>query len=108
MPITEETNPDEVVIRASLRIHVQVELGAPVDRADQLRILDESGEPIVIRVIRAESSHTNMFARITDGRSEVLSVSDAARTLVLFRGFGNEIARVPLHLLPRTVNVVRY
>jgi hypothetical protein len=35
-------------------------------------------------------------------------VSDAARTLALFREFGNEVARIPLQLQPRVVNVVRY
>ncbi len=106
-PITEETNPDDVVIRVSLRLHVQVELDTPTDRADELRILDESGEPIAVRVIRADRSHTNMFATIKDGRSEVLSVSDAARTLVLSRN-GNQVASIPITLVPRTVNVVRY
>ncbi len=108
MPVTRETNPDDVVIRVSLRLHVQVELDPPIDRARELRILDENEQPIVVRVIRAERSHTDLFAKIVDGRSEVLSVSDAARTLVLFLEPGNEVARIPLHLLPRTLNVVRY
>ena len=35
-----------------------------------------NGKRLVLRIMRGQTSETNSFARIADGRSEVLSLSD--------------------------------
>ena len=88
-------------------MHLQVELNASFDRADVLRVLDAAEKPIILRIMRGENSLTNRKADLVLGRSQILSLSDEARTLVLFRG-ELEVARLSLQLTPDRVNVVRW
>src|SRR5262249_37600219 len=44
------TDPDAVEIHAERRVHLQVELDAPIDRADRLRVLDADGKGLVLRI----------------------------------------------------------
>lgn len=104
--LARDVNPEDVVIVAELRMHVQLELEPPIDRADTLRLFDEDGRRVVVRIMRGESSYADLFATIVDGRSEVLSVGDTARTIVLYKG-EVEVARRELALAPKTVNKVR-
>jgi RNA polymerase sigma-70 factor (ECF subfamily) len=105
--IDSHIDPKAVRIIAHLRMHLQVELDAPLDRADDMRVLDENGRPVLLRVMRGESSHADFRADVTDGRSQVLSLSDHARTLVLSKQ-GIEVMRIGLQLIGGTVNTVRW
>ena len=102
-----ESDPEGVVIRAERRVHVQIELAPPFERADALRVLDEKGQGLVLRVMRGSTSFTNPRAELLDGRSHVLSVSERARWVVLYRGEA-EVARLAVTPAPSGVNLVRW
>jgi hypothetical protein len=57
--------------------------------------------------MRGETSFTDRRADVVEGRSQVLSTSDDARTLVLYKG-GAEVGRVAVELRSGETNVVRY
>ena len=86
---------------------VQVELDAPHDRADSLRVLDAAGNQLTLNRMAGEGAHFGPRMPILDGRSAVISLDEDAATLVLERG-EDEVARMPLHLVPGAPNVVRY
>lgn len=98
-------DPSDVTIRAERRMHLQIELDAPHERADSARVLDASEKPLILRIMRGDTSFTNRTTKLIDGRSEVLSLSDQARTLVLLRG-DEEVARIPVQLARDRVNLV--
>jgi hypothetical protein len=101
------TDPENVEIRAERRIHLQVELAEPCDRADALRALDGEGRGLVLRIMRGSTSETNPVARIEGCRSHVLSLSERARWVVLLKG-GPEVARLPLEPIVDGVNRVTW
>jgi hypothetical protein len=105
--LDEVTDPLDVKIRAHLRRHLQVELNPPLDRADALAVLDADGKPMILRIMRGSTSFTNRKAEIVDGRTQVLSLSDEARTVVLFKA-GAEVGRVGVHLSSSDVETVRW
>ena len=105
--LRDERDPERIELVASLRLHLQVELGEPKDRADALRVFDAQGKRVVLSVFRGGGSHADFEVPILDGRSVVLSVEDRAAVLALYRA-GQEVARVPLHLAPGITNVVRH
>jgi hypothetical protein len=88
-------------------MHLQVELDAPLARADELRVLDGNGKAVLLRIMRDETAHADWKAAIVDGRSQVLSLSEDGKTVVLSRA-GTEIARVPVVLRAGEVLRVRY
>lgn len=105
-------DPEAAVIRAERRIHLQVELAPPLDRdgsarADSVRVLDGDGRGLVLRIMRGSTSQTNPVATLEDGRSHVLSLSERARWIVLYRGAA-EVARLPFAPAPSGVNTVRW
>lgn len=100
-------DPRDVRIVADRRLHLQVELAEPLDRADSFRVLDASDKPMILRVMRGNSSFTNRTQRFENGRSEVISLGESGRTLVLYRA-EVEVARVPLTLTRAGVNRVRW
>ncbi len=105
--IDDVVDPLDVKIRAHLRRHLQVELNAPLDRADVLRVLDADGKPMILRIMRGATSFTNRVADIVDGRSQILSLSDEARTVVLSKA-GVEVWRVGVRLTSGDVETVRW
>lgn len=107
-----ELDPEAAVIRAERRVHLQVELTPALDstglaRADQLRVLDGDGRGLLLRVMRGSTAHSNSVVSLEDGRSHVLSLSERARWIVLYRGAA-EVARLPFAPAPSGVNTVRW
>ena len=102
-----ESDVEDIVLHATRRLHLQVELDAPHERADRMRVLDASGKPVVQHVMQAEGAYFHTEMKLVDGRSEVITVDDDAATLVLLRG-EDEVVRIPLHLAPGETNVVRH
>jgi len=99
-------DPHALELVASLRVHVQVELGPPGTWADAFELLDEAGEPVWLTQLREGRSGIETRAPLHAGRSVVWTVSEAARTLVLFRA-GSEVRRQPVALGPGEVNLLR-
>ena len=101
------TRPRAIEIVASLRLHLQVELDEPHDRADRLRVFDAAGGRVLLSVFHGRGAHASFEMPILDGRSAVLSVEERAALLVLYRG-QEEVAAIPLHLVPGPTNLIRY
>jgi len=89
------------------RVHLQVELEAPLARADSLQVLDASGKPMILRVMRGESSYTSRKATIENGRSQILSLGEGAREVV-FHLAGQEVGRTRVELAPGDLHNLRW
>ncbi|HEV8112764.1 MAG TPA: sigma-70 family RNA polymerase sigma factor [Planctomycetota bacterium] len=107
MQLDEKTPADDLKIVVNRRMHLQIELDEPFDRADSLAVLDADGAPMILRIMRGETSFTSRKADIVQGRSQVLSTAEDARTVV-FSKAGVEVARVPVELRAGEVRTVRY
>ena len=97
---------DDLEIVVALRCHVQVDLGAHADLADEFEILAEDGTRLDLVLFEGPRASIGQSRKIQDGRSDILAVSEASRTLVLKKG-GTEIQRLPVRLVPGEVTVVR-
>ncbi|HTF88278.1 MAG TPA: sigma-70 family RNA polymerase sigma factor [Planctomycetota bacterium] len=95
---------EAIVIQVALRYHVQVETDAEL--ADEVRVLDAEGNAITINVFEGSSSMSASAVPLTAGRSRVLVVGDAARTIVVLRQ-GQEVRRAPLVLARGKVNTIQ-
>ena len=100
-------DPLAFVLQVDRRMHLQVELAAPLDRADSVRVLDASGKAMLLRIMRGETARTARFAQIADGRSEILSLGEGAAAAVFLRG-DVEVGRMPLQLAAGQVNTIRW
>jgi hypothetical protein len=105
--LEQEDDLEAIEIVASLRLHLQVELDEPHDRADRLQIFDAAGAPVLLSVFHGPGAHASFEMPILDGRSAVLAVEERAALLVLHRG-PEEVAAIPLHLVPGPTNLIRY
>jgi hypothetical protein len=95
-------DPDKVEIIVHRRCHFRIEL-APGDPADEIAMLDASGQELEIsEFLGAGSRRETMRHELVDGRSAPLAVSDTAVTLVLY-GQGAEVGRVGVRLTPGRV-----
>ncbi len=94
---------DSIEIRVHVRCRFEIALAGDVQRADSFRLLDEEGR--ICDVLKISPGHMNAFTEgpLVDGRSGVLAVSSAARTLVLLKD-DLEVSRHPLALSASRVN----
>jgi RNA polymerase sigma factor (sigma-70 family) len=95
-----------LLIRVGRIAHVQVELQTPGLVADSAEFLDSSGVVCQTGVKWKTGWAGGDSMGLTDGKSREQMVSEEAATLVL-RAHGAEVKRVPIHLEPKTVNVLR-
>ena len=105
--LVDEKDVEAIEIVVTRRLHLQLELDAPHDRVDALRVLDADGVELILNVMQDEGSLHGPEMPVIDGRSAVISLDDRATTLVLLRGT-KVVARLPLSLAPGDPNVVRY
>lgn len=96
---------EELEIVVPLRVHFQVEVADP-SLADEVAVLDGDEHEIVINLIQADSRRENEHMPLIDGRSDVLTVTDDAATLVLLRD-GQPVARHELQLERGRVNRIQ-
>ncbi len=100
-------DPAAFGLQVDRRVHVQVELAPPLDRADRVRVLDGEGKAMLLRVMRGESAQTSRSAEIVDGRSQILSLGEGAVTAVFLKK-DQEVGRMPLPLAIGQVNTIRF
>lgn len=95
---------DHLELVEPLLCELQVDLTRSPELADQLQVLDGAGQPLGLLESFGVGFMTGEDARFTDGLSEVLSVPESGRVLVLNKE-GLEVMRRPLTLDParRTV-----
>jgi RNA polymerase sigma-70 factor (ECF subfamily) len=103
--ITEGDDLEALEFRVPMRCHMQVDLNKSALEADQFSLLDEDGEALDMNVFRGDFAYSSAQVGLTDGRSEVVSAAETARTLVLYQG-GEEVVRVPVRLDPSELNLI--
>ena len=90
-------------LQVDRRMHLQVELATPTDRADEVKVLAATGHNMLL-FLRG----TQMVKwALLDGRSEVLSLGEGAQTAVFFKD-GVEVGRMPVQLQAGQVNTIRF
>jgi len=88
------------------RAHFQIEIGNSEVQPDFFGVLDGAGRAMPIMKYEGSIVKSNMRWGIQDGRSETLTVLDAAETVVLYQK-GAEVGRASLRLVPGDLTVVR-
>ncbi len=78
--------PDNLELTVEARCRMEVRLKAPIARADRLAVRDADGRGLDVLLITQGSVNAYTDVGLVDGRSGVVSVSSAARTLVLLHG----------------------
>lgn len=76
------------------------------DAPTSIRVLDAQGSSLSLVTREARSTSAGPTARLTDGSSHVLSVSEDAARLVLYRG-DEVLSSQPLRLVPGEIVTVR-
>jgi len=105
--VAQAADVESLEIVARRRLQLQVELDAPHERADAFEVLDSGGRELVLNVLQGDGPFHAPRMPLVDGRSAVVSLDEDATTLVLLLD-GEPVARLPLHLAPDVVNVVRH
>ena len=89
-----------------LRLHLQVEVGPAFASATSFQLRDGAGSTINLLLIHDRGSSSTGQGMLTEERSPVYAVTDAARELVLYEG-RDELCTVALELETAGVNVIR-
>ena len=108
VPIDGSVGRNSLVITVGRVARVRVELQTPGLRANSLAFLDARGVRLSLgmKVGRGGWMGGAETWDVRDGRTGVLVLSEEACTLVLMDG-DREVARVPIHLDPNAMNVLR-
>ena len=99
-----QAETETLTITLGRRCRFTVQLRDPAF-ADSIRVLDREGHPMVLSEFVGRGRHEAERHSIHDGKTNPLSVSDVAATLVLMQG-DREVQRVPLRLSPGDVQVI--
>ena len=102
LPLPAGADLEQLELVVPLRCRLQIELSSP-DRADEFALLDVEGSPLMVGVYHGDFAFSNERGQLSQGRSEIVSVGEDARTVVLYSG-GQEVERVPIELVPEDVN----
>lgn len=95
-----------LVLVAFRRTHFQLDLTGSDVQADFFGIVDEAGQGLLIVKYEGNIAKSSMRWPIQEGRSDALTVLDAAENVVLY--FQNaEVRRIQVRLIPGDLTVVR-
>ena len=97
----------ELTIVVFQRCHFRIEPADPARPADRVMFLTDDGQSLGVSHFTANSMSGHGSPPLSEGRSEVLSVSEEARTAIIYRG-GIEVDRVAIELDPDDVTVLRF
>lgn len=102
-----EASPASLELVVHTRCRLEVRLEPPLGRADRIALRDADGAGLDVLMITQGSVNAYTDAALIDGRSGVVSVSSAARTLVLMKG--KEVVEThPIDLAPDEINVLAF
>ena len=93
-------------MRLHARCSLRVELAEPIGRADAFAVRDADEGYLDVMVLDSGSTNAYTDVAIAEGKSRVVSVSSAARTILLLKD-GKEVERHPIQLSRHELNVVR-
>jgi len=96
----------DLEVKVPRRCHFRIELPADLEKATRALFLDAQGKQLQVSRYQAGGMSGFSYARLTEGVSEVLSVSEAAVSLVIYQG-ETELHRMPIHLGAEGVTVLR-
>ena len=106
IPIPSALHAGDLEIVLRVRCHFKVDLGIDAHRADAIRVHDADGNKLDLLTISPTGMYIRTSVDLVDGRTPNLGVEDSATTLVLWKD-GQEAQRIPLHLVPGQLNVIR-
>lgn len=92
-------------VRLAARCHFRVALADPAEAA-RIEALDAQGNNVNLLRIERNSTTSNSDMELVNGKTDVLTVSETATTLALYRD-GKRVRTIPLALTPGTVLEVR-
>ncbi len=92
----------EIVLRRRVDLGVALALA---DEADRFEIRDGAGAVLPLSLLTFDVRRQLPSARVLDGRSEIVSVSEDADTLILYSG-EDEVRRVRLDLQPGALHLI--
>jgi hypothetical protein len=104
--LPEDHPGDGIVVRVASLCHVRVDASAAAALPDLVSFRDAEDRPVMVLQIEHGQSISAAAWPLSEGRSSVLSVSDAAVTAV-FQRQGKETARVPVALRSDAIQVIR-
>lgn len=103
--IPADQDPANLEVRVEARCRLEVRLAPPVERADQIAVLDENGETLDLIEGNAQRTTMSSSLALLGGRSGVVSTSSSARTLQL-RKNGQVVETVPIELALDQINLI--
>lgn len=103
--LDDEATPENLDLVVNTRCRLEVRLEPPVARADRIALRDADGAGLDVLVITQGGINAYTDVALVDGRSGVVSVSSAARTLVLLKG-DKVIETHAIDLAEDTINVL--
>ncbi len=98
--------PDELEIQVTRRCPIKLELTPAAPRADSFSFIDAAGTPTMNLEFHGPMLSQPEHCAITDGASEVFATEDTATTMLLYQK-GVEIMRMPVHLAPGELTILR-
>ena len=104
-PIPTDADVTGLELVAPRRCHLRLEV-TDARMADSFSILDEGGELVEIWFHHGTRAWRRERAELVEDRSEVVSVSELARTFVLYLE-DEEVSRQPLRLVPGELTILR-
>lgn len=106
MPLDGAAPTTDLQVVMMRRCHVRVQLADPALAEAAVAFLDGEGATVMIQEDRGATSMITSQCALRGGKTEVLSVSEAATTLVVTRGVEGAEQRFPIVLQPGEVNLI--
>jgi protocatechuate 3,4-dioxygenase beta subunit len=101
-----KTPLDELEIPVARKAHVQVDLGTDTARADEFGLIDARGEPVEMVMSRGNIMWMPERVDVVDGKSETVGCAENGAMVVLYKE-KQEVARIPVRLVPGEITTVR-
>ena len=93
-------DPLAFVLQVDRRMHLQVELAPPTDRAEAVRVLDGHGKAMLLRIMRGETARTNRMVCRPSGTAKHPESVDTATNMSALR-------TLPRYLIARPPTAAR-
>jgi RNA polymerase sigma-70 factor (ECF subfamily) len=105
-PLATGEDFEHLVLVAQKRAHFRIDLADTKLEADAFELFDPSGERLPISMYEGSTTISSVSGEIVGGESQILATAASAETLVLRRSKA-EVARIPIHLVPGEVTILR-